>query len=55
MYNYYARTDMNPPNLVSFARGDVTGDRVPDNFYLTGIMTPDSPFIQNITLLSWLV
>jgi len=51
MYNYYARTNMNPPNVVSFARGDVTGDRVPDNVYLTGIMTPDSPFIQNITLL----
>ncbi|MDX1772228.1 MAG: VCBS repeat-containing protein [Planococcaceae bacterium] len=42
---------MNSPNVVSFARGDVTGDRVPDNIYLTGIMTPDSPFIQNITLL----
>lgn len=51
MNNYYARTNMNPPNVVSFARGDVTGDRVPDNVYLTGIMTPDSPFIQNITLL----
>ena len=51
MYNYYARTNMNPPKLVSFARGDVTGDRVLDNVYLTGIMTPDSPFIQNITLL----
>lgn len=51
MYNYYARTNINPPNVVSFARGDVTGDRVPDNVYLTGIMTPDSPFIQNITLL----
>lgn len=51
MYNYYARTNMNPPNVVSFARGDVTGDRVPDNVYLTGIMTPASPFIQNITLL----
>jgi hypothetical protein len=42
---------MNPPNVVSFARGDVTGDRVPDNVYLTGIMTPVSPFIQNINLL----
>jgi len=42
---------MNTPNVVSFARGDVTGDRVPDNVYLTGVMTPDSPFIQNITLL----
>ena len=51
MNNYYSRTNMNPPNVVSFARGDVTGDRVPDNVYLTGIMTPASPFIQNITLL----
>ncbi|WP_342542953.1 VCBS repeat-containing protein [Paenisporosarcina sp. FSL H8-0542] len=51
MNNYYDWTNMNPPNVVSFARGDVTGDRVPDNVYLTGIMTPDSPFIQNITLL----
>lgn len=51
MNNYYARTNMNSPNVVSFARGDVTGDRILDNVYLTGIMTPDSPFIQNITLL----
>ncbi|WP_226537054.1 VCBS repeat-containing protein [Fictibacillus halophilus] len=46
MYNYY-RVD---PSVVSFAKGDVTGDKVPDNVYLTGIRTPDSPFIQNITL-----
>jgi hypothetical protein len=37
-------------DIVSFAQGDVTGDRIPDNVYLTGIRTPDSPFIQNITL-----
>jgi hypothetical protein len=42
---------MNLGNVVSFARGDVTGDRISDNVYLTGIMTPASPFIQNITLL----
>lgn len=36
--------------VVSFARGDVNGDRIPDNVYLTGIKTPDSPFTQNITL-----
>jgi hypothetical protein len=46
MYNYY-RVD---PSVVSFTRGDVTGDKVPDNVYLTGTKTPDSPFIQNITL-----
>ena len=42
---------MTQPRIVSFARGDVTGDKVVDNIYLTGIMTPGSPFIQNITLL----
>ncbi|MCM3719493.1 VCBS repeat-containing protein [Fictibacillus phosphorivorans] len=46
MYNYY-RVD---PTVVSFAKGDVTGDKVPDNVYLTGTKTPDSPFIQHITL-----
>jgi hypothetical protein len=46
MYNY-SRVD---PSIVSFAKGDVTGDKVTDNVYLTGTKTPDSPFIQNITL-----
>ena len=39
------------PRVVAFARGDVTGDRLPDNVYLTGVLTPDSPFVQQITLL----
>lgn len=51
MYNCYFRADMTQPGIVSFVRGDVNGDRIPDNVYLTGIKTPDSPFIQNITLL----
>ncbi|MEH7276989.1 VCBS repeat-containing protein [Neobacillus vireti] len=51
MYNYYSRAAMNQPKLVSLARGDVTGDTVPDTVYLTGIKTPASPFTQNITLL----
>ena len=51
MYNYYSRTTLNQPSVVSFATGDVTGDRIPDNVYLTGIKTPASPFTQNITLL----
>jgi hypothetical protein len=34
----------------SFAQGDVNGDGVPDNIYLTGLKNADSPFIQNITL-----
>lgn len=50
MYNHYARTNMNRPHMLAVAFGDVTGDRVADHVYLTGIMTPDSPFIQNITL-----
>lgn len=50
MYNYYSRTTMNQHSIVAFALGDVTGDRVPDNVYLTGIKTPASPFTQNIIL-----
>lgn len=50
MFNYYSRTTINQPSIVAFARGDVTGDTVPDQVYLTGIKTPDSPFTQNITL-----
>lgn len=49
MYHYY-RTGVNQPEFVSFARGDVNGDGMPDNVYLTGTKTADSPFIQNITL-----
>ena len=50
MYNSYFRANMIYPRIVSYARGDVNGDGIPDNVYLTGIKTPDSPFIQNITL-----
>lgn len=48
---YYSRANRVQPSIVSFARGDVTGDGIPDNVYLTGIKTPDSPYTQNITLL----
>jgi len=51
MYNYGFRPDVINPHIVSYAVGDVNGDKIPDNVYLTGIMTPDSPFTQNITLL----
>lgn len=50
MYYYYSRTNTNKPSIVAFSRGDVTGDGIPDNVFLTGIKTPDSPFTQNITL-----
>lgn len=49
MYNY--RIDTATPSIVAFARGDVNGNRIPDNVFLTGIKTPDSPFVQNITLM----
>ena len=51
MYNSYFRGNMSSASVVFYLRGDVNGDGVPDNVYLTGIKTPDSPFIQNITLI----
>jgi hypothetical protein len=51
MYNSYFRDNITAQSIVSFVRGDVTGDGIPDNVYLTGIKTSDSPFTQNITLI----
>lgn len=50
MYNYCFGTINMLPCIVYFVRGDVNGDRIPDNVYLTGVRTPNSPFIKNITL-----
>lgn len=50
MFNSYFRANMIKSTIVSYASGDVDGDGIPDNVYLTGIKTPNSPFIQNITL-----
>ena len=50
MFNNDFNTNTIYPNIVSYARADVNGDRIPDNVYLAGIKTPSSPFIQNITL-----
>lgn len=36
--------------VVQVKYGDVTGDGVPDVVYLTAVQTPDSPFLQQITL-----
>jgi len=41
---------MKHKKIVFYARGDVNGDKIPDNVFLTGIKTPDSPFTQSITL-----
>lgn len=50
MYNCGLKADGSHPIIVSYAQGDVTGDKIPDNVYLTGIRTSSSPFTQNITL-----
>jgi hypothetical protein len=50
MYNCYFRANIGS-NIVAYVRGDVNGDRIPDNIYLVGVKSPSSPFIQNITLL----
>jgi hypothetical protein len=50
MYNNYFRANMIQTQIVAYARGDVNGDKMPDNVYLTGIRTPYSPFTENITL-----
>ena len=49
MYNYY-RDNMTQITIISFESGDVNGDSIPDNVYLTGIKTYDSQFIENITI-----
>lgn len=38
------------PFIAAFAQGDVNGDGIPDNVYLTGTRSPDTSFTQNITL-----
>ncbi|MGG0668637.1 hypothetical protein [Sporosarcina koreensis] len=50
MNNSLTSTTMGRPGIVAFVSGDVTGDNVIDQVYLTGTKTSDSPYIQNITL-----
>lgn len=50
MSNHYYSFNQRNPHIVASARGDVNGDGIADNVYLTGIKTSDSPFIQQITL-----
>ncbi|MFS0689955.1 VCBS repeat-containing protein [Sporosarcina sp. 179-K 8C2 HS] len=51
MNNSRVSAEMGQPRIVAFVSGDVTGDNVIDQVYLTGTKTSDSPYIQNITLL----
>lgn len=37
-------------SVVAFARGDVTGDRIPDNVYLIGFKESDVAIIRQLTL-----
>lgn len=49
MFNINRFNDQNG-SIVARAYGDVNGDNVPDYVYLTGRRTPNSGFIENITL-----
>lgn len=51
MNNSRVPAETGQPSIVAFVSGDVTGDHVIDQVYLTGTKTSDSPYIQNITLL----
>jgi hypothetical protein len=47
--NRFSRRDINK-NIITSATGDVNGDNSLDYVYLTGIKTPNSGFIREITL-----
>jgi hypothetical protein len=51
MHRYDFRAYTGEPSIISFQQGDVTGDGIADQVYLTGIRTQGSPFIQDITLM----
>lgn len=44
-------THMQNPRIVAFARGDVNGDRVPDNVYIMGVPEPNAALIRQLTLI----
>ncbi len=50
MIDYGSRPERLYQNIIAYARGDVNGDRIPDNVYLTGTKAPGTPFTQNIAL-----
>jgi hypothetical protein len=39
------------PDVYAFETGDVTGDKIPDNVFITGYTIPDSTRLENIMLL----
>lgn len=50
MYRRHYRNNTTKPRVVFRAVGDVNGDKVPEVVFLTGVITSDSPFVQQITL-----
>ncbi|GEN53624.1 VCBS repeat-containing protein [Halobacillus faecis] len=49
-YSYRQQQPLPTSNILSYAKGDVNGDLIPDQVFLVGEKTPDSPYITNITL-----
>lgn len=41
---------INDNNIIASAFGDVNGDNIPDYVYIAGVRTPNSGFVQDITL-----
>lgn len=50
MISEFAQGGWNPSRVVVLACGDVTGERFRTRSTLTGVTTPESPFVQHITL-----
>jgi hypothetical protein len=50
MYRYYFNPIMRNSGVVAFAMGDVNGDNIPDNVYVTGSKESDVSMVQNMTL-----
>lgn len=49
-YNNGSMPQNAPPNAVCYAFGDVNGDGLPEEVYLTGTKVPDGELLENITL-----
>lgn len=50
MYRYYFNPIMRDSGVVAFSMGDVNGDNIPDNVYVTGSKKSNVSMVQNMTL-----
>ncbi|TLS35310.1 VCBS repeat-containing protein [Pseudalkalibacillus caeni] len=50
MYKNHFNTNMRHSVVVAFAKGDVNGDNVPDNIYVTGFKASEVSIVQNMAL-----